>query len=671
MDVFALTMRLKEEGAATVKASMDKLGRSFAGATTSATKMDSATISLAGAMRTLAASFGARELAQMSDSYTNMNSRLGLVTKSTEQQVRVQAQLFALAQETRTPFEDIVNLYTKTANAATALNLSQEQVLLVTSQTAKAVALSGSTAAEAAAAIQQLGQAFGNGAVQAQEYTSLAEQTPRLARAIAESFGITTAELRKAVLAGRLNSQELAKAILQNKELAKEFAKLPTTISGAFTQLRNQVLLFVGELNKGTGAAESFVKFITALKNNLPLVASILVTVTAAYVAYRTVLFTVAAAEMAVATAAAFASGNLVKGALAVGGAAATVLVFSKTLSSLQEMMTGVTTATSSLAVAEGGLPPKLAASNKEAKTQVELMQELAALVPITYQQAAILTREEERLKKALQAKQLPFEKEVELTEKLVGVRESLASATVSLTEKQLRNVERMMSPGIGAVNSIIGPSTSFQVSPIVEANARAAYKQITEKFQANIVKENEQLGAFLQQDLQNTLYDSLIIGIETALQKGANIKDAFGALGATLLSGIGSVMINFGKSLIPLGALMTKLRESFLALSGPGMIAAGIGFIAIGAALRGAAGRAMQQGGGGSGGGNVGGYSAPAMPSNMTMPTNYYAPTSAGSANTIEQINPISVTIIGPNDPTAQRQMQELLRNAQRRGNV
>ena len=76
--------------------------------------------------------------------------------------------------------------------------------------------------------------------------------------------------------------------------------------------------------------------------------ASILVTVTAAYVAYRTVLFTVAAAEMAVATAAAFASGNLVKGALAVGGAAATVLVFSKTLSSLQEMMTGVTTATSS-----------------------------------------------------------------------------------------------------------------------------------------------------------------------------------------------------------------------------------------------------------------------------------------------------------------------------------
>ena len=273
MDVFALTMRLKEEGAATLKASMDKLGRSFAGATTSATKMDSATISLAGAMRTLAASFGARELAQMSDSYTNMNSRLGLVTKSTEQQVRVQAQLFALAQETRTPFEDIVNLYTKTANAATALNLSQEQVLLVTSQTAKAVALSGSTAAEAAAAIQQLGQAFGNGAVQAQEYTSLAEQTPRLARAIAESFGITTAELRKAVLAGRLNSQELAKAILQNKELAKEFAKLPTTISGAFTQLRNQVLLFVGELNKGTGAAESFVKFITALKNNLPLVA--------------------------------------------------------------------------------------------------------------------------------------------------------------------------------------------------------------------------------------------------------------------------------------------------------------------------------------------------------------------------------------------------------------
>jgi hypothetical protein len=28
-----------------------------------------------------------------------------------------------------------------------------------------------------------------------------------------------------------------------------------------------------------------------------------------------------------------------------------------------------------------------------------------------------------------------------------------------------------------------------------------------------------------------------------------------------------------------------------------------------------------------------------------------------------------MNVTIIGPNDPSAQRQMQELLRNAQRRG--
>jgi hypothetical protein len=30
---------------------------------------------------------------------------------------------------------------------------------------------------------------------------------------------------------------------------------------------------------------------------------------------------------------------------------------------------------------------------------------------------------------------------------------------------------------------------------------------------------------------------------------------------------------------------------------------------------------------------------------------------------------NPVNVTIIGPNDPTAQRQMQELIQNANRRG--
>ena len=185
------------------------------------------------------------------------------------------------------------------------------------------------------------------------------------------------------------------------------------------------------------------------------------------------------------------------------------------------------------------------------------------------------------------------------------------------------------------------------------------------------MIAETTQMANDVRDSLANTLGDALATGIQAAFAKGANFGDAMKAFGVALLGGIGNLMVALGQRLVQLGSMMKFAMESFAKNNPGGMIVAGLAMIAVGAALRGAASRAMNQTGFGGGGGGGGGYSAAATGGNMTMPTAYYGPTSAGSANTIERINPISVTIIGPNDPTAQRQMQELLRNAQRRGNV
>jgi hypothetical protein len=52
-------------------------------------------------------------------------------------------------------------------------------------------------------------------------------------------------------------------------------------------------------------------------------------------------------------------------------------------------------------------------------------------------------------------------------------------------------------------------------------------------------------------------------------------------------------------------------------------------------------------------------------------LPGVFYGPTAAGGVGQIQPTPSMNVTIIGPNDPSAQRQMQELMRNAQRRGSV
>lgn len=166
----------------------------------------------------------------------------------------------------------------------------------------------------------------------------------------------------------------------------------------------------------------------------------------------------------------------------------------------------------------------------------------------------------------------------------------------------------------------------------------------------------------------RDVMAGSLVAGIEEAIATGS-ITKGFKALAQTMLSGLGSMLIQFGTALLPIAALMEKVRAALLSLSPQGLIAAGLGMIAVGAALRGAASAAF---GGGGSPPPTSGYTAMAPAAgSFGLPTQFYGPTAAGSASTIERVNPVNVTIIGPNDPAAQRQMQELVRNAQRRGSV
>lgn len=675
MDVFALTMRLKEEGAAQVRTALDKLGKSFAGTTQQAQTLDSTTSSLTSAMKGLAAAMGAREFAQLSDSYTNIAARLSLVTKSTAEASALQNTLFQIAQQTRTPFDELSNLYLRTANSAEALGLTQEQVIQLTRTTAQAIALSGSTAAEAAAAVQQLGQAFGNGVLQAQEWNSLAEQTPRLARAIAESFGVTTAEFRKQVLAGNVASDALARAILNNRKVADEAAKLPVTIGGAFTQLRNETLRFVGELNKGTGAAQLVVTLMTWIRDNLPLIGAIIGTVTVAWVGYRAALLTVAAAKAAVAAATAIASGSIAKGAAVALGATAATFVFAETLTRLKNMMAEFETQATTTAKETGLLAVGFGGVNKEAKTTVELLIEMSKLRPLTIAESRQLAVAEADLSERLRNKNISLAQSVKLQGQLNEVLE--ARKTAQMSEAENLDLLRRMAPRAG---TSIAAVAGVQVQPVtispqvlrqMQAQAQGAAEQFSRIADTSFVKRINELAQDIKFAFGDTIGNALADGIQAAIEQ-KSIGAGFKALTQSLLRGLGDMMVQFGKaSLVASTILDTIFKALAKALPG-GAIVASLAMIAAGAALKGAAGAAFGGGGASTGGG---GFSVPAVGStasgSMTMPTAYYGPTSAAGASTIERVNPVSVTVIGPNDPVAQRQLQEFMRNAQRRGSA
>lgn len=194
--------------------------------------------------------------ARVSDSVTQLNNQLRLAAPSADAAAAAYGRLFAIAQQSRLSFTDLGGTYSRIARATGELGISQERLLGVTKAIGDAVAVSGSSAEAANAALLQLGQGMAAGALRGEELNSVMEQTPRLAKAIADGLGVTIGELRKMGEQGELTAQNVIGALeSQAGVLGKEVAGSVTTISQAMTQLGNSVALLVGQMNKATGAS--------------------------------------------------------------------------------------------------------------------------------------------------------------------------------------------------------------------------------------------------------------------------------------------------------------------------------------------------------------------------------------------------------------------------------
>lgn len=213
----------------------------------------------------------------------------------------------------------------------------------------------------------------------------------------------------------------------------------------------------------------------------------------------------------------------------------------------------------------------------------------------------------------------------------------------------------------------------TFDLAPVlrVPPEATANNRSTLAQYGADVLLEWGAMIDNLADQMSTTLADSIGSAFEAAFATG-RISEGFRALGQSMLAGLGSMLQMFGTKALVASQLMASLLESFKTLNPKVAVAAAIGLIALGGALKGAAQSAF---GGGGAGGNVSMASVGSFGGGgggtTRLPGVTFGPTASATAGSLTAAAPVNVTIIGPNDPSAQRQMQELIANAQRRGNV
>lgn len=221
----------------------------------------------------LGAALGFRELVQSANTFQQLQNSLRVVTDSTQELAAANERLFDIAQETRTPIEATVELFSRASIAAGELGASQEELFRLTEITGKALAVQGGSAQEASGALRQLSQSFSSGIVRAEEFNSILEGAFPLALAAAngldEAAG-SVGRLRNLVVEGKVTSQEFFQAILEGgAQLDEQFENTVPTVSQAFTNLQTAVISFSGQLDTATGFTSTLAQLILDLADSL------------------------------------------------------------------------------------------------------------------------------------------------------------------------------------------------------------------------------------------------------------------------------------------------------------------------------------------------------------------------------------------------------------------
>lgn len=225
---------------------------------------------MAGSLALLAGTTGAvaavRGMLNFAESAKALEAQLRLATAQSGNFAQAQEDVRRIATETRSGLQETADLYAAFQRNARDLGISQQQVAAITRTVGQAFVVSGTGAGEAAQATRQLVQAFQSGVLRGDEFNSVMENAPRLARLLAESLGVPVGQLRRMAEEGELTAQKLATALSDTRftaGLEEEFRQMPVTFDQAMTQITNAAIITFGAFDRGGQFSQALANFAT------------------------------------------------------------------------------------------------------------------------------------------------------------------------------------------------------------------------------------------------------------------------------------------------------------------------------------------------------------------------------------------------------------------------
>lgn len=221
---------------------------------------------LAGAISvSLIIEWGKRFL-EVADNMTQLQARIARLSTDAKTANETFSSLANIASTTGASLSDTTKLWETLTSSLKEAGATNAQVLNLTDTLQKIGRIGGSSTEEMANALRQFGQSIASGTIRAEEFNSILEQMPELARQIAAGLGISMGELRARMLDGKLTAEDALNAIQDRTSVVNaEFEKLPRTMDQAVGSLEVSFSKLVVAVNDATGASKTAVEIIDQL----------------------------------------------------------------------------------------------------------------------------------------------------------------------------------------------------------------------------------------------------------------------------------------------------------------------------------------------------------------------------------------------------------------------
>lgn len=233
----------------------------------------SAARSLVAPFAGIAAALGGRELIRMTGEWTDLTSRVNLAAGSMEKGAVVMGRVSDMARRTYSDLTQTAEGYLAFSTTLNELGVSTDRQLDFVESLNNALVVSGAKGDVANRVMTALSKAMASGALRGDELNTVIESGGRVSQALAESMGVTTLELRKLGMEGKIGRREILGISKEMEKLRREAGEMPATIQDGFMLLNNALLEYVGRGDDAIGMSGRIADALTLIADNFDTVA--------------------------------------------------------------------------------------------------------------------------------------------------------------------------------------------------------------------------------------------------------------------------------------------------------------------------------------------------------------------------------------------------------------